>query len=352
VPLDMTPIETYDYELPTELIAQFPLKQRSDARLMIVNRARNTIDHAHVRDLPEIVSPGDTLVLNDTHVIKAQLCGYRTATGGRWHGLFLQADAAGVWRVLSKTRGRLAVGETITLIDRQARDHSLLHMLAPLGEGEWAARPADRRPHLELLEAVGRVPLPHYIRDGLMMPQDVTAYQTVYAVHPGSVAAPTAGLHLTHELLGRLRQAGVEEHHVTLHIGLGTFRPIASEDIESHRMQPEWGCIAEGTARALRSARRRGGRVVAVGTTTTRLLESAARSGSLAAYCGETDLFIRPPFQFHAVDCLLTNFHLPRSTLLVLVRTFGGDALIRRAYAEAIEEQYRFYSYGDAMLIV
>jgi S-adenosylmethionine:tRNA ribosyltransferase-isomerase len=345
-------LEQYDYRVPSELIAQHPLPRRTDARLLVVDRARCSCAHAHIRDLAELLTAGDCLVLNDSRVIPARLVGYRTETGGRWEGLFLAADPNGTWQVLSKTRGKLKPGSQVTLIDRSARDDVRLRLLMPLEDGRWAARPESGEPALEILQRVGRVPLPFYIRDGQMQESDWDSYQTVFATENGSVAAPTAGLHFTNDLLRRLTTRGIAHVSVTLHVGLGTFRPIGSATLAGHRMHAEWGRISEPAADQLRQTRERGGRIVAVGTTTVRLLETAASQGRLAAWSGQTDLFIYPPYTFRAVDALMTNFHLPRSTLLVLVRTFGGDELVRRAYQEAIQHGYRFFSYGDAMLIL
>lgn len=345
--------DDYDYELPKERIAQFPLASRVDARLLVVDRRARTLDCAYIRDLPELLAPGDLLVLNNTRVIPARLVGHRTRTGGRWQGLFLAAADAGLWRILGKTRGRLEPGETITLHDRSGRPSVELHLVSRLEGGEWIARPAAGESVLEILERVGRVPLPGYIRGGEMIDSDPVQYQTVYAEQPGAVAAPTAGLHFTNELLRRLRQRGLETGSVTLHVGLGTFRPITAERLEDHRMHAEWACLPAATVEQIRACRARGGRVIAVGTTVVRTLESAAAAADpLQPWEGETRLFIRPPYQFRAIDALMTNFHLPRSTLLVLVRTFGGDQLIRDAYQLAIDEEFRFYSYGDAMLIL
>jgi S-adenosylmethionine:tRNA ribosyltransferase-isomerase len=205
---------------------------------------------------------------------------------------------------------------------------------------------------MELLEWLGRVPLPHYIRGGLMVPADVTDYQTVFAQHPGSVAAPTAGLHFTHVLLDQLQRMGVHVFRITLHVGLGTFRPMATDTVEQHVMHSEWCTVPADVAAGIQQTRQAGGKIIAVGSTVVRSLETAAQSGQLQPWTGETRLFIRPPFSFAVTDALMTNFHLPRSSLMVLVRTFGGDALIRRAYASAVAEQYRFFSYGDAMLIL
>jgi S-adenosylmethionine:tRNA ribosyltransferase-isomerase len=348
----MSDLDQYDYNLPEELIAQHPLPGRADARLLVVNRRSGSLTHAHVRDLPEFLHSGDCLVLNDTRVIPARLVGRRAATGGRWSGLFLSADAHGDWLVLGKTRGKLQPGESIVLDDSSANPRFSLQVLAKLDGGMWAVRPTIPGDAFFLLEQVGRTPLPHYIRGGESTESDRATYQTVFAERPGSVAAPTAGLHLTHDLLNQLEVRGLAICRVTLHVGIGTFRPIAVSMLEQHRMHSEWCSLSEETAKTLQVHRKAGGRIVAVGTTTVRVLESAARDGELNAFQGETDLFIRPPHPFRAVDALITNFHLSRSTLLVLVRTFGGDSLIRRAYDEAIREGYRFFSYGDAMLVV
>jgi len=348
----MSELERYDYHLPRELIAQQPLPERSDARLLVVHRRTQTLEHRSVRELPAFLAAGDALVLNDTRVIPARLVGYRTLTRGYWEGLYLESGAHGVWKILAKTRGKIQPGETVTLLDRQQRDVCTLTLLERLGQGVWAVRPDGDEETFALLDRVGRVPLPPYIRDGEMADADRQTYQTVYADKPGAVAAPTAGLHFTPPLLKQLQESGVELCRVTLHVGLGTFRPISVHRLDEHPMHSEWACIDSATAARLTAARAAGGRIVAVGTTVVRTLETAAAGGPLQAWQGDTDLFIRPPYQFQAVDALLTNFHLPKSTLLILVRTFGGEELICRAYDEAIRAGYRFYSYGDAMLIL
>jgi S-adenosylmethionine:tRNA ribosyltransferase-isomerase len=343
---------SYDYDLPPTLIAQEPLQRRADARLLVVDRAAQGLAHRHVRDLPELLQPGDCLVVNDTRVVAATLLGRRVSTGGRWQGLFLDSDAQGCWRILCKTRGKQAPGDVVMLQDRELRDRVALRLIEKQDEGVWVAKCESRDAALDLLEILGRVPLPHYIRDGMMTDADRDSYQTVYAKEPGAIAAPTAGLHYTVDLLKRLKEAGVVLARLTLHVGVGTFRPIKADSLDEHTMHAEWGRLEETEVERINAAREAGGRVVAVGTTTTRLLESATAAGKLEPFCGPTDLFIRPPYKFQSVDALMTNFHLPRSTLLVLASTFGGDELIRRAYEEAIREEYRFYSYGDAMLIV
>jgi S-adenosylmethionine:tRNA ribosyltransferase-isomerase len=348
----MSELDLYDYELPKELIAQSPTVCRSDARLLVVDRQRKSLEHKHIRDLPEILQRNDCLVINDTRVVPARLVGRRRATGGHWEGLFLEVNPNGLWRILCKTRGKLRPGDTITLINASGGDDIHLELGTKELGGTWIARPSGREDAFALLDRVGRVPLPPYIRKGKMVERDREHYQTVYAQVPGAVAAPTAGLHFTTTLLERLVEQGVELCALTLHVGPGTFRPITVDKLADHEMHVEWGSIEQRSVERILACRERGGRVVAVGTTSVRILETAAADGQLKAFAGDTGLFIRPPYQFRIVDALLTNFHLPRTTLLVLVRTFGGDELIRQAYEEAIRQQYRFYSYGDAMLIL
>ncbi len=347
----MSELDQYNYDLPRDLIAQSPLASRADARLLVVDRGSGSLDHRHVRDLGEILSAADCLVLNDTRVVAARLLGRRSATGGRWEGLFLTADSQGCWHILAKTRGKLRPGEEITLTNADGQDDVRLRLVHLLPEGGWVAKPLTDEETFALLDRVGRVPLPHYIRRGEMR-EDRHRYQTVFARHPGAVAAPTAGLHFTQELIDRLVDSRVSLARVTLHVGLDTFRPITAARLGEHHMHTEWGRIEQSAVEAIRMAKENAGRIVAVGTTVVRVLETAAATGELTPWSGQTDLFIRPPYKFRAVDALLTNFHLPRTTLLVLVRCFGGDDLIRRAYEEAIQQQYRFYSYGDAMLIL
>jgi S-adenosylmethionine:tRNA ribosyltransferase-isomerase len=348
----MANFEWFDYALSPHLIAQQPATRRSDARLMVIERASAHIAHRHFRDLPEFLRAGDALVTNNTRVVPARVLGYRASTGGRWEGLFLSLTPAGEWRMLCKTRGKLKAPEPIQLTTPSGADAARLWLLEQHDDGIWLARPESDEPPFALLERIGRVPLPPYIRKGEMVEADRSNYQTVFASVPGAAAAPTAGLHFTPELLQKLDEAGITSHEVTLHVGLDTFRPVTTESPDQHKMHSEWGEIREETAAALRACRAAGGRIVAVGATSVRVLETAASSGELRGWSGDTRLFIRPPYQFRAVDALITNFHLPRTTLLLLVSAFVGESLIRRAYEEAIREQYRFYSYGDAMLIV
>ncbi|MBN2580715.1 MAG: tRNA preQ1(34) S-adenosylmethionine ribosyltransferase-isomerase QueA [Pirellulales bacterium] len=348
----MTELDQYDYHLPRHLIAQQPAFSRTDARLLVIRRKEKSLEHRVINDLPELLRPGDGLVLNDSKVIAARLLGRRTRTGGHWEGLFLAEDSPGAWRILGQTRGKMIPGETVTLLNVWGKDDVRLELVSKEPDGTWIVRPQSREGTLLLLDRLGRVPLPPYIREGQMVESDREDYQTVYARVPGSVAAPTAGLHFTEGLLRRLEERGIRLCPLTLHVGLGTFRPITAERLEEHVMHAEWGTVPRETVEALRTCRNAGGRIVAVGTTALRLLETAAADGELRPFTGWTDLFIRPPYLFRAADALLTNFHLPRTTLLVLVRTFGGDELIRNAYAAAIRREYRFYSYGDAMLIL
>jgi S-adenosylmethionine:tRNA ribosyltransferase-isomerase len=347
----MSDLAEYDFQLPRELIAQHPLAKRTDARLMIVNRASGQIEHRHIRDLPEILRSTDCLVFNDTKVIPARLVGRRDRTNARWTGLFLGADEHGVWQILSKTRGKLEPGEAIVVLSWDVRQTITLRLLSKLDGGVWAARPEPMGPPLEILDRIGRVPLPPYIRDGEMIEEDIEQYQTVFAERPGAVAAPTAGLHFTSELLAALTRMGIQQERITLHVGVGTFRPITAKRIDDHPMHSEWCSLSAETADRLAEYKGSGRKIVAVGTTVARTLEAAAASGEIKPFSGETNLFIRPPYRFQAVGSLLTNFHLPKSTLLILVRTFGGDQLLRKAYEEAIADHYRFFSYGDAMLI-
>ncbi len=353
--IDENKLELYNYQLPRELIAQHPLDHRIDARLMLINRSTQEISHHYVRDLPDLFEPGDALVLNNSKVIPARLIGSRTSTGGKWEGLYLHEDPSGVWEILSKTRGHLTAGETITLRDREGRDLPALTVLARLEGGHLAVRPTDAALTTEeFLDCFGRVPLPPYIREGQMVDSDTHSYQTVYARHPGSVAAPTAGLHFTTDLIRHLQKRGVLTAAVTLHVGLGTFRPVSSDRLSDHKMHSEDCELPESSAEKLRQCRERGGRIIAVGTTSARVLEAAAleTAQALTAWKGSTEIFIKPGYEFLAIDALMTNFHLPKSTLLVLVSALAGRELILRAYHEAIEQRYRFYSYGDCMLIV
>lgn len=345
------PLSCLDFDLPDELIAQHPVEPRDRSRLMVIDRRRGTCEHRVFADLPDLLDPRDVLVRNDTRVVPARLVGHREATGGRWEGLFLREQADGTWEVLSRTRGRPTVGEVVVV------GQGLRLSLEARGEpGCWIVRPLPESDAgggiLALLERHGQTPLPPYIRRGQEGDGDRSAYQTVYARRPGSAAAPTAGLHFTPEVLERLAARGIACVDLTLHVGPGTFRPITAERIEDHVMHAEWAELSADSVAVLEHRRGQGGRIVAVGTTSARTLESASHSGKLQPFAGETRLFIRPGHVFRGLDALITNFHLPRSSLLVLVAALAGEDLIRDAYAEAIRQRYRFFSYGDAMLIL
>jgi len=335
-------IDDFDYELPAELIAQHPSATRSGSRLLRLS-GESLADHRFA-DLPQLLSPGDLLVFNDTRVIKARLFG-RKQTGGRIEVLIERLLPGG--EALAQVHaGRAAkAGSTLDL------DGGLeLRVLGREGEFYRLGFPEGLNV-LELLERHGSVPLPPYITHAPET-EDAARYQTVYARAPGAVAAPTAGLHFDEALLAALAKHGLNFAYVTLHVGAGTFQPVRVKDLSEHRMHGERYEIPAATASAIGAAKRRGGKVIAVGTTTVRCLEATgARTGVPVAGASETDLFITPGFEFRVVDRLITNFHLPRSTLLVLVSAFAGAEPIRRAYRHAVERRYRFYSYGDAMLI-
>lgn len=338
----------FDYELPSRLIAQAPAEPRDHARLLVVHRHQPGLAHHRFFELPDLLDPGDLLVLNDTRVLPARLVGKRLDTGGRWEGLFVRQLPAGEWEMLCRTRGRLRAGERIAIEPGPL----VLQLVECLPEGRWSARPESDGPAVELLERFGAMPLPPYIRKGVAGPADRTRYQTVYGREPGAVAAPTAGLHFTSQVFERLEQRGIGWAFITLHVGLGTFRPIEAADYTQHPIHTEWGRLPLATADAIRTCKQRGGRVVAVGTTAVRVLETAAQAGAVQPWSGDTALFIHPPYPFRVVDALVTNFHLPRTTLLLLVGAFAGVEPLRAAYATAIAADYRFYSYGDAMLIL
>jgi len=341
-------LSSYDYLLEEDRIAQAPQTERDHSRLMLLNRSGEGVSHRQVFELPEILQRGDLLVLNDTRVFPARLIG-KKETGGQVE-IFLLRDLGGDrWEVL--TRGKVAVGMTIIL---PGDGFGVVEEIPD--DGKRIIRFEIPGPTFSYLERHGAVPLPPYIHrngDACRAGEDRERYQTIYASHPGAVAAPTAGLHFTERLLARLREAGVEKTFVTLHVGYGTFKPVQAEDIRTHQMDTEWYTIGEEAAKMIGKARQEGRRVIAVGTTTTRALESAVDDrGEICSGTAETDLFITPGHCFRAIDGLMTNFHLPRSTLLVLVSAFAGKARIDAAYREAIENDYRFYSYGDAMLIL
>lgn len=337
----------FDFVLPQELIAQNPVEPRDRSRLMVVHRSSGHREHRSFGELPDLLAPGDVLVRNNTRVVPARLIGRREATGGRWEGLFLRVIPERDWEILATTRGRPQPGERVVVGD------GLRLVLRANDEGRWVVRPESDEPALALLERHGAVPLPPYIRKGRESAGDRLRYQTLYASVPGAVAAPTAGLHFTEASFTRLADRGIECVDVTLHVGIGTFRPIEVEQVEDHVVHPEWAELSDASARLLNTRRAMGGRVVAVGTTSARVLETASdRDRTIRPFQGETATYIRPGHSFRGLDALVTNFHLPRSSLLVLVSALAGVEVIREAYQEAIRQRYRFYSYGDAMLIL
>ena len=340
-----------DYELPPHLIAQEPCTRREDARLMVLRDSSSEIEHATVRDLPRFLRAGDLVILNNTRVIPARFFATRRDTGGRVEGLFLEEAAPRQWIAMLKCGGRLAPKERITL----DAEHQL-ELLEKREGGEWHAQLHGTLDTLPLLERIGVMPLPPYIeRSGPDDPhnaEDRARYQTVFADPPGAVAAPTAGLHLTQELLHALSQRGVVLGHVTLHVGAGTFAPVRTQTLEEHTMHHESFRVPAATLDLLRRGRAENRRVLCVGTTSVRALESLPDPLPVEGFAARTNLLIQPGFRFRFCDGLLTNFHLPRSTLLALVAARIGLGRLHEAYRTATEQKYRFYSYGDAMLIL
>jgi S-adenosylmethionine:tRNA ribosyltransferase-isomerase len=343
-------VSLFDYDLPPQSIAQEPAEPRDASKLLVLDRARSALEDAHFSDLPRWLEPGDCVVVNESRVIPARLLGTQEGSGRAVELLMLRALDGMRWEALVRPGKRCRIGARVTLASgaaqamvREHRSHGarVVEISAP-----WDVH--------ELLERHGLPPLPPYIeRHEAPKPEDRERYQTVYAVAKGSVAAPTAGLHFTPALLARLAANGVELHRLTLHVGPGTFRPMRTSQVEAHRLEGEIAEVPITTAEAVSRAKAEGRRVVAVGTTTTRTLEWAAdASGQVRARRGEADLFIYPGYRFRVVDALVTNFHLPRSTLLLLVSALAGREAILRAYAHAVASGYRFYSYGDAMLIL
>ncbi len=334
----------FHYELPEHLIAQHPVEPRSASRMLVLPAEGEPQDR-RFRDLPSLLQAGDLLVFNDTRVIPARLFGHKEATGGRVE--VLVERITGEHEALAHVRASKAPGpgtrlrlEEVVVAEVIGREGDLFRL-----------RFDNERSVLSLLEAYGHVPLPPYVRRADEA-ADVRRYQTVYARRPGAVAAPTAGLHFDEPMLERLRERGIEFARLTLHVGAGTFQPVRVNDIREHRMHAEWLEVPQSVCEAVARTRARGGRVVAVGTTVVRALETAAAGRELAPYRGETRLFITPGYRFRVVDALLTNFHLPESTLLMLVCAFGGYHEVMRAYRHAVKQEYRFFSYGDAMFVV
>lgn len=338
-------LSDFNYDLPEELIAQDPLEKRSDSRLMVVGREDGSIEHKHFYDILDYVNQGDCLVINDTKVIPARLMGVKEDTGASIEVLLLKRKEEKIWETLVKPGKKAKVGARISFGD------GLLvgEVIDIVEEGNRLIRFEYEGIWEELLDKLGQMPLPPYITHAL---KDRNRYQTVYAKHDGSAAAPTAGLHFTEELLQQLKEKGVEIAHVTLHVGLGTFRPVKVDNILEHHMHSEFYMVEQEEADKINAAKARGKRVISVGTTSTRTLESVAdENGIVKAGSGWTDIFIYPGYKFKVIDCLITNFHLPESTLLMLVSAFSTRENMLNAYEVAVKERYRFFSFGDAMFI-
>jgi S-adenosylmethionine:tRNA ribosyltransferase-isomerase len=343
-----------DYQLPEELIAQRPSEVRSQSRLLVLKRRNGLID-AYFKDIGTFLRAGDCLVLNDTRVIAARFFA-RRATGARIEGLFISESQPGVWQVLLKNADRLKAGETISLLDRNRQAFCSMDVSKAGSEGIRFLKVNHSADAFDILDEVGVMPLPPYIKRKEASEEtfslDKERYQTVYARYAGAVAAPTAGLHFTNELIEQLKSQGITFAYLTLHVGLGTFRPVTAENLDQHQIHSEGYSLDEYNAAVINNAKAKGGRIIAVGTTSVRTLETIARNGKVAARSGQTQLFVKPGYRFEIIDAMVTNFHLPRSTLLALVAAFAGLDNILAAYQHAVEQRYRFYSYGDAMLIL
>ena len=334
------------YELPEDLIAQDPLENRSDSRLMVLDRETGEVSHRIFRDVIDYLNPGDCLVINDTKVIPARLIGSRPETGGKIEVLLLKRMENDVWETLVKPGRKMKVGDKVIFGDGLLTGE----VIDVVEDGNRLVKFWYKGIFEEILDQLGQMPLPPYIKHQL---KEKERYNTVYAIHDGSAAAPTAGLHFTPELLEAIRAKGVEIAPVTLHVGLGTFRPVKAEEITDHHMHSEFYQITEETAEKINRTKENGGRVICVGTTSCRTVESAgSEEGRLKACSGWTDIFIYPGYRFKVLDGLITNFHLPESTLVMLVSALAGREHILAAYEEAVREKYRFFSFGDAMLIL
>lgn len=354
-------LAAYDYDLPEKLIAQNPVEPRDSARLLVVNNASGTLvptasyQHHLFRDLPDLLQPGDLLVLNNTRVIPARLFGRKQSSTNSHQPdieiLLLEERQNHCWLALVKPGKRLKPGACIEFgsLDKSSLSATVLETDPATGGRILQFNLPEGESLQERLHQLGQIPFPPYIKESHAQPDQ---YQTIYATQPGAVAAPTAGLHFTPGLLARLQARGIQQAFVTLHVGVGTFRPVEAKDITTHAMHGEWVEVSEAVVQQVRQTQARGGRIIAVGTTVTRALEGAARDGELRPYQGKTDLFIYPGYQWRVVEGLITNFHLPRSSLLMLVSALVGRQRLMDLYQVAIAQQYRFYSFGDAMLIL
>ena len=332
------------YELPEELIAQTPIAPRDASRLLVYDRSANTIEHKHFYDLPDYLHKGDVLVINNTRVLPARIYGVKAVTGAKVEFLLHKRINLTDWEVLVKPAKKASVGAKFVFSDKLSAE-----VIEYEGEGLRKVRFTFDGVFEDVLSAIGEMPIPPYIHEKL---KEQERYQTVYAKENGSSAAPTAGLHFTPELLNKLRAMGVEIVEVLLHVGLGTFRPVKADDITEHKMHSEYYCVTQKAADEINAAKAEGRRIIAVGTTSVRVLESAFRDGKLHAESGETSIFIYPPYKFKAVDALVTNFHLPESTLIMLISAFMGRENALKMYETAVKERYRFFSFGDACFIM
>ncbi len=333
------------YDLPQELIAQEPLKVRSNSRLMLLDKQSGKTEDKHFYDIADLLNEGDTLILNDTKVLPARLYGVKEDTGGAIEFLLLHKHTLDTWEVILKPGRRAKPGSRFVFGNGELK----AEILEVINDGNRLVRFEYDGIFEEVLDRLGEMPLPPYITKKL---EDKNRYQTVYAKYPGSAAAPTAGLHFTPELLEKIKAKGVNVGYVTLHVGLGTFRPVKADEISEHKMHSEFYILSEETAELVNRTKKNGKRVVSVGTTATRVLETAGMcGGELKAQTGWTDIFIYPGKEFHVIDALITNFHLPESTLIMLVSALAGRENVLNAYKEAVEKKYRFFSFGDAMFI-
>lgn len=337
--------DDFDYYLPEELIAQTPLAKRDDSRLLILDKKTGEIEHKHFYDIIDYLNPNDVLVINDTKVIPARIIGIKEDTGAVIELLLLHNIEENMWECLAKPQKRLHVGTIISFGNGELK----CEVSEVLDEGITHVKMIYDGIFLEILEKLGSMPLPPYIHEKLDNP---SRYQTVYAENPGSAAAPTAGLHFTPELLDKIKEMGIKIVHITLHVGLGTFRPVNVTDVTKHKMHTERYYMTKESADVLNEAKKKGNRIIAVGTTSTRTLETIMkRFGTFKECSGDTDIFIYPGFEFKAIDAQITNFHLPKSTLVMLVSALAGKENIMHAYNEAVLQKYRFFSFGDAMFI-
>ena len=347
--------EKLNYDLPTELIAQSPSTMRSQSRLLIMNRKTAALTDGIFNNVIDYLRPCDCLVLNDTKVLPARFFGHRV-TGAKLEFLYLNQNNEGFWEVVIKNARKVKPGETIILCDKSQKQWCRAKLIKHKDQGRWQLEVAAQPDPQKTLSEIGFAPLPPYIKrdsvDNDLAGVDIDRYQTVYAQKPGAVAAPTAGLHFSKELLAQIGNKGVTPVYVTLHVGLGTFKPVTTQTLDEHNIHSEWYNLSKNAADTINDCKNKGGRIIAVGTTSVRTLETIGADGEITAGSGKTKLFIRPGYEFEIVDAMVTNFHLPKSTLLALVGAFAGLENVLGVYKHAIEQKYRFYSYGDAMLII